>query len=129
VLASLGVDGTDQERIQAARTALNFPEVAERFRMIEEPTETVVVTRYGPPAQRERVRADLARLRSGAANTRLLLRRLQPHTVSLYRHQAQEDRRAGLIADVTDGVGEWLGEYDQTRGIVAERVRLDDLVV
>jgi hypothetical protein len=97
--------------------------------MIDEATESVVVTTYGSEAERARVQATVARLRRGAPNARSLLRRLQPYVVSLYRHEAERYRRGGLLVEVIDGLNEWQGRYDDTRGIVADQVRLDELVV
>jgi CRISPR-associated endonuclease/helicase Cas3 len=129
VLASLGVNGTDRERIQDARRGLDFPAVAERFRLIEGAAESVAITSYGLPAERARVRRILGRLQSGAPHARGLFRELQPYLVSLYGYQAEEYRRRGLIGDVTEGLGEWLGGYDEIRGLTAERMQLDELVV
>jgi CRISPR-associated endonuclease/helicase Cas3 len=44
---ALGDDGIDRERIQECRRPLDYPETARRFRMIDDDTESVVVTGYG----------------------------------------------------------------------------------
>jgi CRISPR-associated endonuclease/helicase Cas3 len=108
---------TDRGQIQLQRAALNYLETARRFRMIEDDTESLVVTSYGSGDERRRVRALLDRLRRGGPDGRDTLRRLQPYVVAVRKEQAARHRRQGLIAEVMPGVGEWLGEYDDVRGL------------
>lgn len=120
---------TDREHIQKLREALNYPEVAKRFRMIDDDTESLVITNYGSEEERQAVRNWLDRLRQGAPNARALLRRLQPYIVSVRRRQVERYRQLGLIADVLPGLGEWLGAYDPVRGLVGEGPDVELLVV
>jgi CRISPR-associated endonuclease/helicase Cas3 len=108
---------TDREQIQVQRAALNYLETARRFRMIEDDTESLVVTSYGSGDERRRVRVLLDRLRRGGPDGRDTLRRLQPYVVAVRKEQAARHRRQGLIAEVMPGVGEWLGGYDDVRGL------------
>ena len=85
--------------------------------MIDEATIAVIVPEYGTPEERRTVQASLERLRRGAPESRLLLRRLQPWTVQVYETQAGSLDRAGLIARVMPGVYEWLGDYSPVTGI------------
>jgi CRISPR-associated endonuclease/helicase Cas3 len=71
---------TDREQIQEFRRSFNYPEVAARFRMIDDETESVVVA-YGSTREQERTRAIIARLRKGTPDGRMLIRRLQPYLV------------------------------------------------
>jgi CRISPR-associated endonuclease/helicase Cas3 len=107
---------TDRGGIQSLRTALNYPETARRFRMIDEVTESIVV-RYGNAREQANVDRWLGLLRAGEGNPRWLLRRLQPFLVSLPRYQAEGLRARRLIAPVLDELGEWLGPYDPVLGI------------
>ena len=111
------VKDTDAQQIQQFRKALDYPEVAKRFRMIDEATIAVIVPDYGTPEERQRVQASLEQLRKGAPESRFLLRRLQPWTVQVYETQAGSLDRAGLIAEVMPGVYEWLGDYSPVTGI------------
>ena len=111
------VKDTDAQQIQPLRKALDYPEVAKRFRMIDEATIEVIVPEYGTPEERQRVQDSLEQLRRGAPESRLLLRRLQPWTVQVYETQAGSLDRAGLIAEVMPGVYEWLGDYSPVTGI------------
>jgi CRISPR-associated endonuclease/helicase Cas3 len=108
---------TDRERIQEARRSLDYPKVAEKFRMIDDYTESVVITNYGAPEEVEVVSSILAQLRSGVPSTRSTLRQLQPYIVPLYRGQTAGLERAGLLVNVMPGLWEWRGDYHPVRGI------------
>jgi CRISPR-associated endonuclease/helicase Cas3 len=120
---------TDRDGIQALRQRFEYPEVARRFRMIEEDTDAVVITTYGSDEEQRRVRSLVEQLRHDASAARLILRRLQPYVVSLRRREVERFRRQGYITPVLDGLGEWLGRYDPMRGLVAEDLSPDELVV
>ncbi|MBI4321537.1 MAG: CRISPR-associated endonuclease Cas3'' [Chloroflexi bacterium] len=119
---------TDRESIQKLRETLDYPEVARRFRMIDGSTQTVAVP-YGSEDERRQVQAWLERLREGATHARGLMRRLQPYVVSLYAAQAAYYRQHGLIVDVVEGMGEWMGKYDPVRGLSGDALDPDALVV
>jgi hypothetical protein len=63
------------------------------------------------------------------------LRRLQPYLVALRRRQTQEYQRQGFITPVLVDdedrllVGQWLGRYDPVRGLVADDLDIDQLIV
>jgi CRISPR-associated endonuclease/helicase Cas3 len=120
---------TDRERIQPLREALNYPEVAARFRMIDDSTESVVITDYGTEAEKRAVWQALARLTEGAPEARRIRRFLQPYLVSVRSQQAESYRRMGLIRPITAGLGEWMGRYDTVRGLQPEDRDPDELVV
>jgi len=124
------LEETDRNEIQKKRRELDYPAVARRFRMIDDDTVNVVVTQYGKEEERELVRSILAKLRAGAPPTRCLLRRLQPYVVSLWRRQALEHQRRGFLSaeEVAPDLWEWLGQYDQVRGLSASDVGADQLV-
>lgn len=109
---------SDPKGIQEMRKNLDYPAVAEAFRMIEDDTVQVVVTGYGTDEERLRVRRMLDQLRAGYGSPRLILRQLQPFVVSLRRKVAERYHNEGLIAELMPGIGEWLGEYDDVRGLV-----------
>ncbi|NLX41855.1 MAG: CRISPR-associated helicase Cas3' [Chloroflexi bacterium] len=105
---------TDAEGIQARRRALEYGEVAERFRLIPCATVPVAVTGYG---DRDEVLALLERLERGEGSPREHLRRLQPYLVNIYRGQAAALEQQGLLHAVTDGLYRWYGLYDSIRGV------------
>jgi len=107
---------TDRASIQACRGRFAYPEVADRFRMVDDETESVAIATYGSAAERDAVRGWLDQLRAGTPHARVVLRRLQPYLVSVRSREAERRRRRGWIGDVTAGVGEWLGRTSPGRG-------------
>ena len=107
---------TDRQGIQQLRKSLNFPEVARRFRMIEDDTYDVIVG-Y-PEGEVPHIELLLDQLRTRERSPRAVLRELQPHIVSVYRREADRLIRERWIHEVMPGVGRWLGTYDAVRGIV-----------
>ena len=120
---------TDREEIQKHREAFNYPEVARRFRMIDDDTVGLVITRYGSEAERRRVRELTEQLRQGHPEARLLRRRLEPYVVSVFARRAGEYERKGLLEPITPGLYEWLGDYDRVRGITDRDLDADSLVL
>lgn len=119
---------TDAHAVQQPRAALDYPEVARRFRMIDDDTLNVVVP-YGSAADRDTVAAALANLRRGTPAGRAERRVLQPYLVALRRAQAARYARQGLLVEAVDGLGEWQGDYHPVRGIVADDLAPDKLVI
>ncbi len=121
--------GPDRENIQQQRKAFNYPEVSRRFRMIDDDTESVVITSYGTAEERERVRRALERLYSGDPQARQLKRTIQPYIVNVRTKEAKRYYQQGLITPIMPSIGEWHGSYDPTRGLTADKVELETLVV
>ncbi len=117
---------TDRQDIQALREALDFPRVAEKFRMVDEHTVSVLVP-WGE--DRERRDAMLDAVASGDTNPRLALRKLQPYFVNLYTRQAERVSTLGLIDWVAPRLGRWLGDYDAIRGLLMQATDPDVLIV
>jgi CRISPR-associated endonuclease/helicase Cas3 len=108
----------DKHGIQRLRGNLDFPEVANRFRMIPEDTFDVIV-RY-PEDGAERVESLTDELRRPGRPAREVLRDLQPSMVSLNKREAARLQAQGWIGEIIPGVGLWHGTYDPIRGIVVE---------
>ncbi|HUY20356.1 MAG TPA: CRISPR-associated endonuclease Cas3'' [Candidatus Binataceae bacterium] len=119
---------TDREGIQKLRRSFDYPQVAARFRMIDDLNESVVVF-YGSSGEQRRIRKIVDRLRAGAPEGRQLMRRLQPWIVPVRTDAAARFRARGLIREITGGIGEWLGGYDPIRGLTADDPVLTDLVI
>ena len=111
------ISDDDAHQIQSVRRELNYPEVASRFRMIENDAVDVIVRSYGEPEERRMVEATLDRLRNGTPEARFLLRRVRPWTLQVYQNQVASNERSGLMAQVMPGVYEWFGAYDPVTGI------------
>ena len=109
----------DAKEIQKLRKALDYPEVAAKFRMIDEETLSVVV-RFGTVDEQKRAQQIVEALRRGVPNARSLLRQIQPWLVSVRVREAQRYAKQGWIAPVMDGLGEWMGDYDPVSGLLAQ---------
>jgi CRISPR-associated endonuclease/helicase Cas3 len=120
---------TDRKNIQSRRAEFDYPEVARRFQLVDDDTEAVAVTKYGTPEERAQVRRWLEGLRGGGADARWRMQRLQPYLVSVRCREAERYRRQGLIDEIVPGIGEWQGGYDRVRGLAADRLDLETLVV
>lgn len=108
---------SDVAMIQSRRESFDYPEVAARFRMIEDETLDAVVTGYGTTAERRRIVDSIGRLREGAAESRSMIRALQPWMVQIYRNRAAAMIGSGLLLEVMPGLYEWRGEYHEITGI------------
>jgi CRISPR-associated endonuclease/helicase Cas3 len=106
----------DAKEIQERRRALDYPEVAKRFRLIDDDGIPVVV----PYPSVGAVAPLLAKAQRPDTNLRELLRRLQPHLVSLRERQAQSLQEKGVIREVIQGLWQWVGTYDPIVGIGSE---------
>ncbi len=112
------VVNTDEKNINEFRANLNFPEVAARFRLIEDDSVPLVVRwpREGSPVEEMLARLQTqGRVKGGEA--RLLLRRLQPYLVNVRRRVLLQYQQKGLVRELPLGLWEWLGNYHETRGL------------
>ncbi len=89
LLSNLGQDGTDTPQVLAHERDLNFPEVASRFRMIEDSGQPVVAD-YGDAWERVR---ELRR----EGPSRHAFRRLQRYTVSLQPQEIARLQKLGVL--------------------------------
>lgn len=110
----------DAHSIQQLREGRDYPQVAERFRMIEEDTENVIITSYGSSVAQQQVQADIAALQADPTRARQILRRLQPYLVALRSDVARRYRSSGLIGELHPGGGIWYGSYDAVLGLVPD---------
>jgi CRISPR-associated endonuclease/helicase Cas3 len=121
---------TDAKGIQTLRKSLDYPQVAERFRMIDDDTVPVVVCYRGPDSADDKI----DRLRSYVQHQegqlpRWLLRQLQPYLVNIRTRLLDHYQKDGLLHELTPGLWEWLGKYDQVRGLSVANRDPEELVV
>jgi len=109
----------DGKKIQELRALLNFPEVSRRFRLIDD-TEPVVV-RYQPDREHVEELLVQARRKDMGFSPRRLFRNLQPYMVNVWRNEVASLEGQGLIQPVRPGLWEWLGHYDEVRGVGGEQ--------
>ncbi|NSW83322.1 MAG: CRISPR-associated helicase Cas3' [Syntrophothermus sp.] len=98
----------DQYGIQQSRSRLNFPKVAEDYRIIREDTVPVVV-KYG--------RSQEAVRRWQADPSRDAWRGLQAYMVNIYEREAREYFRDGFLSKLADDLYLWEGVYDEVKGL------------
>lgn len=99
----------DEKGIQPLRRALNYPAVAETYRLIQEDTIGAVVD-YGE---------GLAALAAWCRQpSRAAWRRLQQYLVGVYCRDAARLLEEGLMEVMADGLYRWCGDYDERLGMV-----------
>jgi len=113
----------DAQGITGFRKRLDFPEVAGRFRMIDEPTVPVLVL-YGDPGPAP----VLESIRQAGCASRTDWRRLQPYMISMYKWTFDQYDRDNLIERPIDGLHVWEGQYDPLTGIIGGMRDPADLV-
>lgn len=118
---------TDDKGIQELRQTFDYPEVATKFRLIEDNTVPVIVD-YAEREKRleERRRGLIGRIRREGVLRPGDHRRLQPYTVGLFERDFEE--RKWAMQEVAEGVWMWNGEYEPIRGIIDVRDDPADLV-
>ena len=115
LLLEMAVD-PDRNNVQGARDSLDFPAVADRFRMIDDETRDVIVD-Y-PESSAPEIDMLVEQLLSRDRPAREILRDLQPRMVGLHRREYDELLRDRFITEVMPCVGRWpSGYYDSVRGI------------
>ena len=121
------VVSTDEFEIQSLRESLDYPEVADRFRLIPDDTVPVIVPYEERDPRKETTRLRLLeRIRSEGFLRPGDQQRLQPYTVGL---RGQElERVAWMTEEIAEGMRLWTGEYDPLRGLSAMRFDPADLV-
>ncbi|MBU4231754.1 MAG: CRISPR-associated helicase Cas3' [Proteobacteria bacterium] len=121
---------TDKHRINELRQRLDFPEVATRFKLIEDDSVPMVV-RY--PKKDSPVDELLQRLQAPGAHlggeARRLLRRLQPYLVNVRRRPLARYQQAGLVRELALGLWEWRGNYHLVRGLQDAALDPEPLVI
>jgi CRISPR-associated endonuclease/helicase Cas3 len=112
---------TDGHGIQHLRQSFNFPEVAEKFKLIKDDTVPVVVP-YDAEAG-----ALIDKVRRRGFLLAKEHRALQPYVVALRRKEVEA--ATTLVEDI-EGVKVWGGSYDRTlRGINLSGWSAEDLVI
>lgn len=123
------VVSTDREGIQELRGRCDYPEVARRFRLIEDDTTPVIVEYAERDEKRER---DRVRMLERIRREKMLRpgdhRRLQPYVIGLRNRELKEFEL--WTEDIAEEVGVklWTGNYDRLRGISAAKYDPADLV-
>ena len=119
-LSTLLCGANRRDVLLEVRRALDYPEVAEKFRLIEDNTVSVIVEYEERDPRREQSRRWLVeRIRREEALRPGDHRRLQPYVVGLLARDFEASRWA--MREIAEGVWLWTGEYDPVRGIIDVR--------
>jgi CRISPR-associated endonuclease/helicase Cas3 len=114
----------DKKIIQSYRRDLNYPEVAKRYRLIEDTVLVVIVDYDGHEGER-RLQSHLR------APSRETFRRLVPYTVNIRRDELERGEIAQCVEEVKEGLYRWNGGYDDKahRGLLGIVRDPADLIV
>jgi CRISPR-associated endonuclease/helicase Cas3 len=116
-----GIDGeAGGANIQDSRTALDFPEVARLFCMVDDFGVSVVVRDEPDEDSASRLDALISRARSPRCVPAGVMRDLQPWTATLPRTVAIKAERCGDAEVLLGDLLLWLGGYHEERGIEVE---------
>lgn len=111
----------DHKKVEEQRQALNYPEVARRYHLIDDESVPVVVRYQRVGGEEDSESADvhklLEELRAHPERSRGLVRRLQPYIVGVRQHLLDRYAGEGLAEEVLPGLWEWCGKYDDVRGL------------
>ncbi|MDN5325615.1 MAG: CRISPR-associated endonuclease/helicase Cas3 [Moorella sp. (in: firmicutes)] len=116
----------DARGIQASRRSLNYPEVAQKFQMIEQRVVPVIV-HYHEGHDDRKVDELMSALRHRGIS-RQIMRQLQPYLVNINAYNVNSLQKEGLIQEISPGLYEWLGGYDEIRGLVTRARDPEELV-
>jgi CRISPR-associated endonuclease/helicase Cas3 len=113
----------DEKRIQELRHCLNFPEVADRFKLIDQSRYPVVV-----PYSDDAVQIAEQVERAGHI-IREQSRALQRHIVDLYPQELDQAKQGGLVRPIIPDLWLWIGDYDPKLGIIFDEPDIAEFVV
>lgn len=116
----------DSGKVQASRMKFKYQTTANSFRMIDDDTIGVAVTKGHP--NRRSFDQMLDNLRNNKHVDRAQLREIQQITVSLRRRVADKALQLGLSERINDYLHRWLGSYDQQLGLVLEASPQSELI-
>lgn len=123
----------DEEKVQSFRKNFDYPAVAEKFRMIKDDSVPVIVRYRGQDGSDDTADRLISQVTNQVERLpRWLLQRLQPYLVNVKSRLIHEYQQEGLVGDLNRpglGLWEWLGKYDNIRGITVANRDPEELVV
>jgi CRISPR-associated endonuclease/helicase Cas3 len=113
----------DGKKIQNLRKGFNYSDVAQRFRLIDEDTEPILVRYRDTLPSGDLFSKVVSDLRNGWGNPREHWRKLQPFVVTARKRQIDAYHRQQLIFEIVPGLWEWarMDMYLEQRGLAVDR--------
>jgi len=118
---------TDAKKIQESRKNLNYKDVDDKFQMIDDASMPVVVRYKGLDNENDKVDKILSSIKYMPPS--VAFRKLQPYLVNIKQYKFRQFQLDGLIIEIAEGRYEWLGAYDNVRGLMATSRNPEDFVV
>lgn len=103
----------DKHKIDEMRNNLNFQQVNDSYRIIENATEALFIKDYN-----EESKAIMKEIENKEYLIRDDFRRIQQYSVQVYRNLVK--RNYGIINPLPQGINAWIGKYDENTGIIEE---------
>lgn len=119
----------DSKNVTSARRELDFPEVAKRYRIIDEQTYPVIVP-WPDDGDHNPAETALRQLQQGYGAPRKAWRTLEQFTVALTEWQLSAAERMGIVIKVRDELWRMtaMGQYDGRLGLSLDRPDAGGLV-
>lgn len=106
----------DPDKIQEDRENLRFKTVATKFRMIKDNTETILVD-YDYEFMEKQIRY----LKDHSVPPRIVLRNIQPYTVSVSNYQHKQMIQDNLVQEVYHGIWVTQAQYHDRLGLLTDK--------
>ena len=121
---------TDKENVQSSRRNFDYRAVAEKFRMIPDDSVPVVIRYRGRDDSDDTADRMISYTRNQEERLpRWLLQQLQPYLVNVSSRLIDNYQQEGLAEELKPGLWEWLGRYDNTRGVTVANRDPEELVL
>ena len=120
----------DEKKVQFSRKNFDYRCVAEKFHMIQDDSVPVIVRYHGQDGSDDTADRLISQITNRAERLpRWLLQKLQPYLVNVRSRLIHEYQQEGLVEELKPGLWEWLGKYDNTRGLTVANRDPEELVV
>ena len=121
---------TEGKEIQSSRKTLDYPAVAEKFRMIQDDSVPVIVRYRGKDGSDDTPDRLISYIKNQTERLpRWLLQQLQPYLVNVRSRLIDNYQQEGLVGELKPGLWEWLGKYDSRRGLTVANRDPEELVL
>lgn len=112
----------DQFHINDDRTKFNFEKVAQNYKLIRQPTDSVFIFNYNQKSENL-----YNQLKGKPIINREDIKLIQPYLVQIYPNQLE--KFGGQIDTLDNGLKIWFGKYDTDMGLVGELLEVDNFIV